>query len=1314
MKQITLFLISFFITVSAMAQTTVDYSTKFHNATWSHHNNATGSWYGKAITSANEAPALTLEVTDPNVNPIGYSTKENAKRPWLQAGYVYEISIPEGYMITGYEIKTQSTTVNNKSKFKYTTSAGLQESETQETSNKTITVQGLETLKSNKIKLDLSGYNKSDNHGILLYNLVVTYNKKIQYLKAEVEGFDVKTNPNTHFGGIKLTCGESIQNVTLKTENLDTNEISLDLSNSISLEYAREYRGFDFVGFSIDGADLGENPTLTDEQKNKLADGTPLVVKFKTDGTGDVTLFYDDDPKSYRIPAIATTGTGRIIAVTDYRHNLDDIGRDNHRTGTLRIDLVARTSDNNGQTWNEKTTIAEGDNNKVGSYQRAFGDAAIAAYGEKILVMAAAGDQLYPYASANSINRMARIFSEDNGDTWRIEEMSTKMYSTEQSLIPNGVAAFFGSGKLAVDPNYNNTGSPRIYGALLIKTSSRSDNNYVVYTDDFGATWNILGGSQNPIAYADEPKVEILPNGQVLLSARRQGGRVFNIFTYSNKSTNSGTWNTAVNGCNNGGSNGTNGEIMCVDAKKIDGTAVKLLLQSQPKGGSGHYDRRDVTIWYKEIFANATYEPADIANNWIEGKQLSTVLSSYSTMSLQEDGNIAFFFEEAPCYGDDYTKGYSMVYLPLSLEEITNNNYYGVNSELPEITAVSVVLTDANGNEYNEVLNLSSTEAIETTLTTKYPYITLGTSGNIMQNNDGTFTYTNTVELPFVVSNENTTVWHNIYWPANTKENGYPVYLSASSVNDQYVPKVTEAKVYGNSSYNTLNTNDKISWAIYNVENGFAFTFKNKITGKYIQATGVANGNAQNVKYVDEANATAFVLLKDNGSYMGDYALAAEIDGKTGYLCSTSATGYHYATHYSGNGHQGAWVKFATIDYENLIAKINDVLASVDSGIYTLATNKVSDYNNIKNAMANSGDVKLNTLNNYLEQTKTLFAGATLNAPKTGYYYRIAYDYGGNAGELYMQGVDTEQFKNGQNSYAVKFDKAKGAESIWYYDGGLVSYTAGKYIKEHGNYRGLQGIGEKQDATFSKSNRNSSKFYINLGSYLHANVTGSNYYSDHCSGNNCAEHDFVVTAVASLPVKITAAGYATFYAPVAVKVADDVKAYGVKINGNSAVLNEITGGVIPANTGVILEASEGTYNFTITTTDVSVDTDLKGTTTATYITADAYVLGYINVAEEDEDARMEVGFYTATMNQNAGIGTNHISAFINNSHKAYLPKSVNMNSAALRFNFGTTSIEEVEVVNACDDIIFDLCGRRMNEITTSGVYIVNGKKVLVK
>ena len=757
-------------------------------------------------------------------------------------------------------------------------------------------------------------------------DLVEAYDKKLA-ITTSVEGLEEK-NPNTHFGSARATSSAGAITTNLK-RGIGVAYIDYDGTKETTIDFTRAYRGFEFQGYYVGGQSLGKSFTLTEALKSSITEENPLVAKFTA--TDDVTLFYDDDEFSYRIPAIATTSTGRIIAVSDYRHNLDDIGRDNHGTGTKRIDLVARTSDDNGKTWSETMTIAAGDNSQTGSYLRAFGDAAIAAVGENIVVMAAAGDVLYPSATAANPNRMARIFSSDNGETWSIEEMTTKMYSTESSLIPNGVAAFFGSGKLVVDANYNNTGTQRIYGALLVRTcidgAYNNYNNYVVYSDDLGMNWAILGGSQTPIASGDEPKVEILPSGQILLSARRQGGRVFNVFTYSNKSTNAGTWSTAVDGCNNGGSNGTNGEIFCMDAKKADGSAVKLLLQSQPKGGTGHYDRRDVTIWYKEVSSN-TVTPTDIANNWIEGIQVSTQQSSYSTVAMQEDGKIAFFFEEAPCYDDNYTKGYSMVYIPLSVENITKGNYFSTNTDLSADVAVNVVLADAEGNEYRDQLTCAL-NGIAAAVTAKYPFITLGDNANLSFEGQE-YTYTNTVTLPFKVSNEDVTIWHNIYFPSNGS--GYPVYMSADT-NSDVVKISTEAYVYGNSKYNTSDNADKISWAIYNVDNGFTFKLKNKLNGQYIKttATATASNGGEIVKYTSVlSEATAFGIADGrSNSYRGEYGLS----NNSGYLMAWSVNN-GYVTYSTNTGHQGAWVKFVEApDFEVLIDRVNEVLNLFGDGL---------------------------------------------------------------------------------------------------------------------------------------------------------------------------------------------------------------------------------------------------------------------------------------------------------------------------------------------------------------------------------------------
>lgn len=1123
--------------------------------------------------------------------------------------------------------------------------------------------------------------------GLLEYPTTVSYP-----FTTEIEGYD-SNNPNTHLGTVTFTSNGKSESIKLAAGATAANWFNVEREGSVSCSLTREYRGFEFIGFFIGDENLGKTPTINATKLGSISSASPLVAKFKA--TNDVTLFYDDDEKSYRIPAIATTSTGRIIAVSDYRHNLDDIGRDNHGTGTMRIDLVARTSDDNGKTWSDVMTIAAGDNTKTGSYERAFGDAAIAAVGENVVVMSAAGDVLYPSATAASPNRMARIFSSDNGKTWSKKEITTQMYSTEASLIPNGVAAFFGSGKLVVDANFNNTNSARIYGALLVRTyingTYNNYNNYVVYSDDLGETWAILGGSQTPVASGDEPKVEILPNGQILLSARRIGGRIFNVFTYgtgeNDKANGAGAWGTAVNGCNNGGSNATNGEIFCLDAKKADGTAVKLLLQSQPKGGSGQYDRRDVSIWYKEISAT-TYTPSEIADGWIQGIQVSTQQSSYSAVTLQNDGKVALFFEEAPCYGDDYTKGYSMVYVPLTTEQITGGKYFSSATDPTAATTINVTLTDANGNTYCDVLENCTLGSVKDALVDKYPYITLGAEDSFIPTADGeAYDYTNSVTLAFEVSNNTTTAWNNIYFPSNGNSTGYPIYLSASSASDTYVPKVTEDVAYGSSQYNTLDYADKISWAIYNVNNGFTFTLKNKLTGKYLKVENIATGNAQNVSYADEADATAFTLVPDAASYNGDFALASVTGEATGYVCSTSAS-YGYATNYSGNGHQGAWVKIVEApDYAALIANANAAIASLGDkvGQFQIAEANQELLTEAKSAMNNAGSVKLQKLNAYIALTE----GATLNMPQTGGFYRISYDYG-TAGVKYLQGVASSV--NG-----VAYTADKGAESIFYYaDNQLLSYTAGTYLKEEGNTRGLQGVGVAGgNVTFAQSKRNAGKYTIALTSYLHANISGSNYFSDHCSGDGGhAAHDHSIEAVEELPVTIGSVGYSTFYAPVAVAIPDGVAAYRAVINGEYIDLYEFEG-TIPANQAVILKGAQGTHYFAITgNVDFTGDNQLKGTVKkiATSTVTNPYTL--------QSDATAATG---VVMRRYTGEDIN--------GFKMYMSIS-DAEAAAFSFRFpGTTAVESIEAEGADNGRVYDLFGRPVQN-PTKGVYIVDDKKVV--
>ena len=198
---------------------------------------------------------------------------------------------------------------------------------------------------------------------------------------------------------------------------------------------------------------------------------------------------------------------------------------------------------------------------------------------------------------------------------------------------------------------------------------------------------------------------------------------------------------------------------------------------------------------------------------------------------------------------------------------------------------------------------------------------------------------------------------------------------------------------------------------------------------------------------------------------------------------------------------------------------------------------------------------------------------------------------------------------------------------------------------------------------------------------------------------------------ASFDLKIGEAGYATLYLGCAVTIPEGVEAYIVNAtNSTHAIMEKVD--AIPAHTGVIITGAEGgaataaTYQFNYAASATAVESNLlEGTTIDTYIAGPAYVLG-------NKDG---IGLYKAVLNKNeAGeAGTTH---FKNNANKAYfvVPGASEVASYSFRFGEGTTGICEVKGESGNVKAIYDLTGRKVENISAPGIYIVGGKKVLVK
>ena len=153
----------------------------------------------------------------------------------------------------------------------------------------------------------------------------------------------------------------------------------------------------------------------------------------------------------------------------------------------------------------------------------------------------------------------------------------------------------------------------------------------------------------------------------------------------------------------------------------------------------------------------------------------------------------------------------------------------------------------------------------------------------------------------------------------------------------------------------------------------------------------------------------------------------------------------------------------------------------------------------------------------------------------------------------------------------------------------------------------------------------------------------------------------------------------------------------------------IEGYYVPANTGVLVVSFENTapYYFPQTTETTTLpDNQLKPAPENGGIFTAENGYKYYKLAYNNYDEKTGLGFYW---------GADNGGAFSVKAGTAYLavPES-DATAKGFSFDGSTTGINGINVANNEPKTIYNLNGQRMNNLTQPGLYIVNGKKVVIR
>ena len=494
----------------------------------------------------------------------------------------------------------------------------------------------------------------------------------------------------------------------------------------------------------------------------------------------------------------------------------------------------------------------------------------------------------------------------------------------------------------------------------------------------------------------------------------------------------------------------------------------------------------------------------------------------------------------------------------------------------------------------------------------------------------------------------------------------------------------------------------------------------------------------------DDAISTPFLMNGDTGKGI-DTAGDTNFSDEGTYSNNNNGRGweYRYITFETDgtseitiaiNGHlnNGTWQSFyapvllcddataAANELANAKAELQNAIneapavatANVGSAAFQLPTEGVNTYSDALITAQAAHDSETATMKSIasaktaLESAIAAYKALEINAPAEGQLFNVVLTYGGwtydNKAMTYIAGGRTDaglyniQYKEEANqnlAQAFTFTKVEGNNykmSQIDADGNVRYMTTG--VPYGGNTGQIRTSTTADDAMLVTVIPTATDGVWNL-----KNTEADNYIGSQDAGvftvNSHIDFKLVETTKPSIVINTTNAGWGTTMLPFAAEKPADVKVYTcAELSGEQLSLVEVD--ALEANKPYIIE---GAWNATLTgDAQGTALTYKEGVLTGVYATTVAPTGSYVMQKLNDK-----VGFYKVSEEKPINVPANRAYVTVAGSEvKAF-------------YLDGATGINGVFDALQNGDI-YDLAGRKVQHMQKGNVYIVNGKKVVVK